>query len=125
VRAMKAELDGFGVVMYFIFAVAAMDGVTAAALADPALVATFLAVAFALALAGLALGLVMLRFVPPTDRFVLGYATAQRNMGLLVAALGAGVPPTAFLFFALAQFPIYLMPWLLKPLARKIAAEED
>jgi bile acid:Na+ symporter, BASS family len=120
VKAAKAELDGFGVVMYFVFAVAAMDGVTAAALANPKLVATFLAVAFGLSTLGLVLGMLCLRHVPPTDRFMLGYATAQRNMGLLVAALGAGVPPSTFLFFALAQFPIYLMPWLLKPLARRI-----
>ena len=120
VVAIKAELDGFGVVMYFVFAIAAMDGVTAAALADPKLVTTFLGIAFALSTTGLVLGMVCLRHVPPTDRFMLGYASAQRNMGLLVAALGAGVPPTTFLFFALAQFPIYLMPWLLNPLARRL-----
>jgi BASS family bile acid:Na+ symporter len=120
IASIKAELDGFGVVMYFVFAIAAMDGVTSAALANPKLVATFLACAFALSLIGLAAGLLLLRFAPPTDRFMLGYGAAQRNMGLLVAALGAGVPPTTFLFFALAQFPIYLMPWLLKPLAKRV-----
>ncbi len=120
IAAAKAELDGFGVVMYFVFAIAAMDGVTAAALANPKLVATFLACAFGLSIIGLAAGLALLRFVPATDRFMLGYGAAQRNMGLLVAALGAGVPPTTFLFFALAQFPIYLMPWLLKPLAKRV-----
>jgi BASS family bile acid:Na+ symporter len=116
----KAELDGFGVVMYFVFAIAAMDGVTAAALSNPKLVALFLACAFGLSALGLASGLLLLRHVTPPDRFMLGYGAAQRNMGLLVAALGAGVPPTTFLFFALAQFPIYLMPWLLKPLAARL-----
>ncbi|MGL4729847.1 MAG: hypothetical protein ACRCWO_13945 [Bosea sp. (in: a-proteobacteria)] len=122
--AAKAELDGFGVVMYFVFAIAAMDGVTAAALANPRLVALFLACAFALSIVGLVAGMLLLRFAQPTDRFMLGYGAAQRNMGLLVAALGAGVPPTTFLFFALAQFPIYLMPWLLKPIARRISGGE-
>jgi BASS family bile acid:Na+ symporter len=56
-----------------------------------------------------------------SDRFVLGYATGQRNMGLLIAALGAATPDTTFLFFALAQFPIYLMPQIIKPLARRLA----
>ena len=41
-------------------------------------------------------------------------------MGLLIAALGAATPDTTFLFFALAQFPIYLMPQIVKPLARRI-----
>lgn len=124
IRAMKESLDGFGVVMYFIFAIAAMDGVTAAAFDNPLRVAGFTLTAFAFAAAGLVLGMMMLRPVGPTDRFMLGYGTAQRNMGLLIAALGAGVPPTTFLFFALAQFPIYLMPWLLKPVARKLAGPQ-
>jgi bile acid:Na+ symporter, BASS family len=41
-------------------------------------------------------------------------------MGLLIAALGAATPDTTFLFFALAQFPIYLMPQIVKPLARRL-----
>jgi BASS family bile acid:Na+ symporter len=41
-------------------------------------------------------------------------------MGLLVAALGASAPESAFLFFALAQFPIYLGPQVMRFLARKI-----
>ncbi|HRK25603.1 MAG TPA: hypothetical protein PLQ11_11680 [Beijerinckiaceae bacterium] len=121
VRSLKAELDGFGVVMYFVFAVAAMDGVTAAAMSRPGLVAGFVGLAFGLALAGLSLAILALRGLDEPDRFMVGYGTAQRNMGLLIAALGAGVPSTTFLFFALAQFPIYLMPWILKPVAARIA----
>ena len=120
VAGIKAELDGFGVVMYFVFAIAAMDGVTAAAFANPAQVALYITIAFALSLTGLAAGWLALRFVPPTDRFMLGYGSAQRNMGLLIAALGAGIPANTYLFFALAQFPIYLMPLLLAPIARRI-----
>ena len=36
IRANKAQFDGLGVLMYFLFAIAAMDGVLAAAIADPA-----------------------------------------------------------------------------------------
>jgi BASS family bile acid:Na+ symporter len=122
IRRHKQSFDGIGVCMYFLFAVAAMDGVVAAAMADPWRVASFLAVAFVLAFAGFALAWVLMRPLPGGDRFVLGYATGQRNMGLLVAALGAATPDTTFLYFALAQFPIYLMPQLVKPLALRIAA---
>jgi BASS family bile acid:Na+ symporter len=121
IRAHKAHFDGLGVVMYFLFAIAAMDGVLAAATANPARVATFMAVAFAIALVGFLSSGFLLRPLPPADRFALGYATGQRNMGLLIAALGAATPDTTFLFFALAQFPIYLMPQLIKPLARRFA----
>jgi BASS family bile acid:Na+ symporter len=42
-------------------------------------------------------------------------------MGLMLAAMGGAVPDVAWLYFALAQFPIYLSPQLLKPLARRLA----
>lgn len=116
------SFDGFGVLMYFLFAVAAMDGVTAAALAMPGTVALFLAIAFGLAFAGFALAYGLLApFMSGPERFTLGYGTAQRNMGLLIAALGTSVPPSTFLFFALAQFPIYMLPQLIKPLANRLA----
>lgn len=124
VAALKSELDGIGVVMYFIFAVAAMDGVTHAALTNPKLVASFLAYGFGLAGIGIILSFLALRFLSLPERFIIGYATLQRNMGLIIAVLGTGVPPTTYLFFALAQFPIYLAPWLLTPLAKRIGKTE-
>ncbi|WP_156639904.1 hypothetical protein [Bosea sp. PAMC 26642] len=125
ITAMKANLDGFGVLMYFIFAIAAMDGVTRAAFENPAQVALFLACAFGVSLFGLAASALVLRFLPASERFMVGYGSGQRNMGMIVAALGAGVPPTTFLFFALAQFPIYLMPWLLRGVAGRIRRREQ
>ena len=110
--------------MYFIFAIAAMDGVTAAALAQPRLVFFVLACVFAVSAAGLISTWLVLRILKAPDRFMIGYGTGQRNMGLLVAALGAGVSPTTFLFFALAQFPIYLLPWLLGGVASRIRRRE-
>lgn len=125
IRAMKANLDGFGVLMYFIFAVAAMDGVTRAAVADPGKVGLFLACAFGVSLIGIAASYLVLQPLRHSDRFMIGYGSGQRNMGLLVAALGAGVPPTTFLFFALAQFPIYLLPWALRGVAARIKRRES
>jgi BASS family bile acid:Na+ symporter len=121
IRAHKAHFDGVGVVMYFLFAVAAMDGVLAAAMNDLGRVARFLAVAFALSFSGFGAAWLLLRPLGRADRLVLGYGTGQRNMGLLIAALGAATPDTTFLFFALAQFPIYLMPQIVRPLVRRLA----
>ncbi len=122
ILAHKLSLDGFGVVMYFLFAVAAMDGVTEAFMTRPGKVFLFLGIAFAVVLAGFFLAWLALRlFVKPGDVFLLGYGTGQRNMGAMIAALGAATPETTFLFFALAQFPIYLMPQLLKPIAKRFA----
>lgn len=119
IREHKASFDGVGVVMYFVFAIAAMDGVLAAAIETPLRVAAYLSIAFGISIAGLVGTMLILRPVSPSDRFVLGYATGQRNMGLLIAALGAATPDTTFLFFALAQFPIYLMPQMIKPFSRR------
>ena len=101
-------------------ALARMDGVTKAAMDRPGQVALFLAVAFLVSAVGLASAWLALRRFPISERFMIGYGTGQRNMGLLVAALGAGVPPTTYLYFALAQFPIYLLPWLLRGVAARI-----
>lgn len=119
IRRRKGSFDGISVIMYFVFAVAAMDGVLAAMLNEPARVARFLAIAIVLSLTCFVLTWLLLRPVAPAERLVLGYATGQRNMGLLIAALGTGTPETTFLFFALAQFPIYIGPQIIKPLARR------
>jgi BASS family bile acid:Na+ symporter len=52
--------------------------------------------------------------------FAIGLIASNRNVGLMLAATGFAVPDLAWLFFALAQFPIYLLPHLLKPLARRL-----
>ena len=122
IRRYKASFDGLGVVMYFVFAVAAMDGVLAAMLTNPGRVAQFLGAAVVLSLAGFAVTWLVLRRVAPAERLVLGYATGQRNMGLLIAALGASTPDTTFLFFALAQFPVYIGPQIIKPLAQRLGS---
>jgi BASS family bile acid:Na+ symporter len=106
--------------MYGLFAIAAMDGVLAALVSQPARVAGFLGLSILLSIAGYGSAWLLLRPVPAAQRIVLGYATGQRNMGLIVAALGASAPDTTFLFFALAQFPIYIGPQVIKMLAGRI-----
>ena len=123
--ARRRAIDGAGVVCYFIFAVAAMDGVTHAIMTRPLVVAAFLSAAFSVSFACLLLSWAALRWMAPGDRLMFGYASGQRNMGLLIVTLGAGVPETTFLFFALAQFPIYLMPQLLRSIAPRLMPPEE
>jgi hypothetical protein len=54
--------------------------------------------------------------------FVLGLMASQRNMGLMLAATGGALPDFTWLYFALAQFPVYLSPLLFTPLARWLKA---
>ena len=118
IEAQRERIDGLSVLAFASFAVAAMDGVTAHFVADPAQVAGLTLLAFLLSLGMTAL--TTLVFLPAgRDRaFALGLTAGNRNMGLMLTAVGFAVPDIAWLYFAVAQFPIYLLPHLIRPLAR-------
>jgi BASS family bile acid:Na+ symporter len=54
--------------------------------------------------------------------FAIGLIAGNRNVGLMLAATGFAVPDIAWLYFALVQLPIYLLPHLLKPLAKRLSS---
>jgi len=45
----------------------------------------------------------------------LAVSAGSRNLGLMIAAAGGAVPDLTWLYVAMAQFPIYLLPYLLTP----------
>jgi hypothetical protein len=122
-RRQRECIDGLNVIVLLIFAIAVMDGVTARLIADPGLVIGLTLIAFALALA--IAGLTALVFARAGRRraLALGLAAGLRNLGLMLAATGGAVPEVTWIYFGLAQFPIYLLPQLLQPLARRLPAE--
>jgi len=113
-------IDGMSVLALFVFAVGLMDGATAALLARPMLVAGLIVGAFALTLVFGAVTFVVFSRAGHVRALALALCAGGRNMGLLLAAVGGFVPDLTWLYFALAQFPIYLAPYLLGPLARRI-----
>lgn len=120
VERRQQQIDGLSVIALFVFAVALMDGVAANIISRPLTVLALLALAFALALGLIALTYAVMIRVGRSPALALGFAVGSRNMGLMLAAAGTAVPDLMWLYFALAQFPIYLLPQLLKPLARRI-----
>ncbi|MGI8527332.1 MAG: sodium:proton symporter [Pseudolabrys sp.] len=118
--AQRDAIDGLSVLGMFIFAAAAMDGVIAHTIASPKLVGGLTALTFALTLGTVAL--TTLAFLPAGRKraFAIGILAGNRNIGLMLAATGFAIPDLAWLYFGLAQFPIYLLPVLLKPLARRL-----
>jgi BASS family bile acid:Na+ symporter len=98
-----------------------MDGVLYSALNEPLKVLGLTLLSFALALGLAALTVLVFARFGMSQALALGLAAGNRNMGLMLAAAGASVPELTWLYFAIAQFPIYLMPALLKPLARRVA----
>jgi hypothetical protein len=121
IERQRLAIDGLSVVAMFLFAVAAMDGVTAHARADPLLVTGLLLLSFVLALGQIALTALVYARAGRGRAFAIGLIAGNRNIGLMLAATGFAVPDVAWLYFALAQFPIYLLPHLLKPLAKRLA----
>jgi len=120
VARQRERIDGLGVVLLFIFAVAVMDGIAARLVADPGFIAGVAALAFALALGQTALTTIVFARAGWGRAFALGLSCGHRNMGLMLAATAGGVPDLTWLYFGLAQFPTYLVPQLLKPLARRL-----
>jgi hypothetical protein len=123
IEAQRERIDGLSVLAMATFAIAAMEGVTDHFRSDPLLVVELTALAFALALAMIALTAVVFLRAGRARAFAIGLIAGNRNIGLMLAATGFAVPDVAWLYFALAQFPIYLLPHLLKPLARRLAAD--
>jgi len=125
IETQRQRIDGLSVLMLLVFALAAMDGVAAQTIADPKLVLALTGLSFALALGQIAV--TTLVFLPAGRHraFAIGLLTGNRNIGLMMAATGFAVPDLAWLYFGLAQFPIYLLPMLLKPLAKRLALDDN
>ena len=110
----KKEIDGLVLLFMVIFAVAVMDGVAARIGAEPATAALFLGAAITgygvLHLAGT----VACGFMGRRLALTVGLSTANRNMALLLAILPAAGNADLFLFFALGQFPNFMLPMLMR-----------
>ena len=116
----KDELDGFNIIMVFVFVAALMESVAPKLAVEPWITLGLLALAFAVSYVVLALTALLFAKAGGARALVLGLMASQRNMGLMLAATGGALPDFVWLYFALSQFPIYLAPQLLKPLARRL-----
>jgi len=113
------RIDGVNVILLFVFVVALMDGVAANAIAQPKLVLGLIGLAFALSFGLTAITALIFARAGLPAALALGVGAGSRNMGLMFAAAGAALPDVAWLYLALAQFPIYLMPLLVRQVARR------
>jgi predicted Na+-dependent transporter len=108
-------VDGTVVVLLVMYGIGVMDGMQAKLLSEPAWVAAGLALAFA---GNFGLNAATaLAFLPAGQRVALaaGLLSGNRNMALYLAVLPAATDSRILLFFALCQFPLFLSPFLLRP----------
>ncbi len=124
IERQREVIDGVNVLILFVFVGAVMEHLGARFAAEPLRMIALAALAFATVLAVLALTALVFARSGKARAFALGLMASQRNMGLMLAATAHELPDLVWLYFALCQFPIYLLPQLLKPLARRLARGE-
>lgn len=120
IERQKERIDGLNILVLFVFVAAVMESVGARFLASPLAVLALAALAFMVFLAILFLSALVFLFAGRERALTIGLLASQRNMGLMLAASGGALPDLTWLYFALAQFPIYLSPQFLQPLARRV-----
>jgi BASS family bile acid:Na+ symporter len=125
IRRHRAPIDGLNVLILFIFVAAVMGHFIADLLADPIYIIALAALAFAMFFLLFGLTILLFRNAGRDRAMALGLMVAQRNMGLMLAATEGALPGATWLYFAMSQFPIYLAPQMLKPLADRLRAQAE
>jgi hypothetical protein len=120
IERQKERIDGVNILILFVFVAAVMDSVAIRFLASPMTTMALAALAFVVFFAVLFVTALLFLSAGRERALALGLMTSQRNMGLMIAGIGDALPSLTWLYFALSQFPIYLSPQLLRPLARRI-----
>jgi len=119
----RRPVDGVNILILYVFVAAVMGGVIPDFLADPLLSIAVAALAFAIFFGLLIVTTLLFRRIGHERALALGLMVSQRNMGLMLAATSGALPATTWLYFALTQFPYYLAPQMLAPVARRLTAQ--
>ncbi|QFT31432.1 hypothetical protein FIV00_13140 [Labrenzia sp. THAF82] len=112
------HISGLNVLLMLFFAIAAMDGVAQSFIERPLFTLGITALTFCLAIVQIALTLLLFSPASREDAYAIAHTCGTRNMGLMVAAFGGTLPEFTFLWFAVGQFPIYMLPLMMKPFVR-------
>ncbi|WP_245296872.1 MULTISPECIES: Na+-dependent transporter [Rhodomicrobium] len=116
----RDEIDGLNIAILYIFVAALTSNFAEQTIAAPLRVAGLTALAFGIYFVLVALTVLLFRRAGTERAFAIAVASSQRNMGLMLAATGGALPELVWLYFAVAQFPIYLAPLMLGPVLRRL-----
>ena len=115
------SVDGAVVLLVVLYGFGVMDGLQAKIIAEPLWVAGGVALAFAGNFGlNLLTALAFLRASGPRVALSAGLLSGNRNMALYLAVLPAATDERILLFFALCQFPLFLSPFLLRPIYARV-----
>lgn len=112
-------LAGINVVLLAVFAIAVMDGVTAAFLAKPAVIGKLLALALVSTFVLHALGFALFHRAGTEVAYTAALLSGNRNMGLMLVVTAGTAGEWFSLYVGVAQIPMYFMPMLLAPLLQR------
>jgi len=112
-------LAGINVILLAVFAIAVMDGVTAAFLAEPEVVAKLLGLAVVSAFVLHALGFALFYRAGTEVAYTAALLSGNRNMGLMLVVTAGTAGESFSLYVGVAQIPMYFMPMLLAPLLQR------
>ncbi len=115
-RAVENTKDGLDVLVttaLVVFAIGCMDGVQERLIAAPMSGAQIVAIIVAINVFFLIIGS-LLGAGNANERLAYGLPFANRNVGLVWAAIGLGIDPVIAFYFALSQLPIFALPAILK-----------
>ncbi|MBT6094689.1 MAG: hypothetical protein HOH04_07385 [Rhodospirillaceae bacterium] len=118
-------LDGVAVVLLLLFAIPLMDGITARLFAEPGYMLFLTGLSFAVYIGQMLLSALVFSVLWRDRHAALsaGLAVGCRNLAILIAVLAGAADREIITYFALAQFPIYIMPSVMKVIfARSLRA---
>lgn len=117
-------MDGLAVILLIIFAIAIMQGLTARIIDAPW--DTLLVTGLSFATYGGLMILSAICFLCVGGKIgrqglvSVGFISGTRNLAIILAVLPPNVDPDVPLFFAVGQFPIYIMPLVLSPIINRL-----
>ena len=117
--------DGAVVWLVVFYGFAVMDGMQVRLLADPFWVAQATVAAFVADFGLNIVTTVAFLWLGWRAAASVGLMSGNRNMALYLAVLPAGADPKIALFFALVQFPLFLSPFVLGPIYRRILRRQS
>jgi hypothetical protein len=115
-----SEIDGINILLLYVFSAAIMKNIAGEFFATPWLMIGLTALSFVIFFVMFTTTAISFWWAGRDSALSLSFMVSQRNMGLMLGATGGVLPDLTWVYFALAQFPIYLTPQILKPQMRRM-----